>query len=307
MKSKYSIIALSFFLFLAVIGAGSLFAGPIDPKTVPEKADWYIHVNLDQLAQGKIGDWMAEISDIMVFETGEEGPMKHFTDGDNKISGGVTVYGTGKDPESSVIRATGLTDRDELVTEIKGSKDYETSKDGEHTIHSWVEDADHPHHEEMSVRIYGVFLDDSTMMASQSKETLSGALDFLDNDEKGILAPANAGAAFVARADLEAMSKGADSEVFRSAKSVATSMDVAADGSMTGSLQLEAANAESAEKMTQMINGMVSFGSGYAQDGQWNPGENVKTNRNGNTVVIDLTMPISYMEKMKKMSPFGGE
>jgi hypothetical protein len=268
-------------------------AGPIDPKTVPTDSDWYFHVNLDQLSNGKIGDWMMEMSDMMLFETGEESPLNFFTDDGVKISGGITLYGSGREPEKSIIRASGLKDQKDLLDEITKSKAYEKTAAGEFTIHSWVEEA------KGETRVYGAFLDDDTMIASTSRETLGDALDFETNDKKGIAAPKNAGSAIVGMVNLEAVAKEAEAQMFRRAKRVESAMNVAADGSISGSLRLDTGDAESAEKMFMMIDGMIAFGSGYAEEGGWNPGDNMKASKNGNTVEIEMKLPISELEKLK--------
>ena len=260
-----------------------------------------MHVNLDQLAQGKIGEWMEEMSLMILFATGEDSPLSYFTDEANNISGGVTVYGTGKKPENSVIRATGLNNMEALIEKIEESKDHDTIKNGQYTIHSWKEVSKHPRHKNKEVQVYAVMLDDSTMMACQSVETLNGALDFIDSAEPGIRPPADPGAAMIGKANLEGISKKAHSDVFRKAKSMESAMNVAADGSISGRIQIEATDKDGAERMYQMIDGMITFGSAYARDGHWNPAQNVKTSQSGNMIQIDLTVPISQLEKLKNM------
>ena len=297
-------------LHLWIVSVFSLFltvefttADQIDPKSVPADADWYFHVNLDQLSNGKLGDWMSELGDLFILETGEESPLKYFTDEDDNVSGGLTFYGSGGKPENSVIRAVGLNDAESLIAEIEGAKDYKKSSIGNLTIHSWVEEAKGKmaEHNPGEIRVYGTFLDDSTMIASQSEETLGEAIDFHRNPKAGIKKPANADVAILGSADLVAIARdgGHSARMLGSAKRMESRMKVAADGSISGTVRVETSDAESAKKMFMMIDGMIAFGSTYAEPGTWNPGENMQAAQKGSAVEVKMNLPIADLEKIK--------
>lgn len=294
MKLFHLAIFTATILSLTITGK-TTFADPLNPKTVPKQSDWYFHVNLDQLAQGAIAELMSDFDFMVLFETGKESGLKYFTDDNGKVKGGITSFGTGAEPTNAVIRATGINDMESVISNLETSESYQSSEKNGYTIHSWTEKKGNG----SKATIYGTFTDDTTFLASQSTTTLFNTLDFLNSNQPSIKLSGKSNAAILAKANLAAIKT--KSRIAGKAKSMQAQMNVSPDGSMTGTVQLETADADTAQKMHSMLEGVLALASVYVEPGEWNPGESVKSKLVGNTVSIDLTMPVSMLNKLRNM------
>ena len=274
--------------------ASAALAAPVDSAHIPASADWFLHVDLDKLAQGKMADLLKELDK----DKGADNPLRFFEIQDGRASGGFTLYGSVSDPEDVVLLMQGLTDQDELIKEVSKSGKYETSEHGDHTIHSWVEkDGKRGKNKH---RVYMTFVDEVSALISGGESALEEALDFHAKGGNPHGEKLGDGA-IVGHVDVDAILKEVDPEaaVFDLASEIDFSVQLNKDEELVGVIQLTSKDEDRAKRLSRMIDGMVAFASEAAEhEGLWTPDENFEIEQKGDSIEVKFTIPVKELKKM---------
>lgn len=276
---------------LPFVFAGIAIGGPADPKMIPNSADWFFHVDLDKLAQGKMAELLGDLDDE------DENPMRFFEIQDGQTTGGFTLYGSITDPEDTVLILSGM-NREELIEEISDSKKYKTEEYESFTIHSWTEKTGNRRGDKQKVTM--AFIDDTSALVTARQGVLEDALDF---HEKGGNADRQAlgDGAIVGNVNVDAIRKEVDPEaaLFDLAKEIEFSVQLSEDDVLIGTIHMTSANQNRADRLRRMVDGMVAFASEAAEhEGLWTPDENFEIEQDGKIIEVKFTIPVKELKRM---------
>lgn len=125
--------------FLSLLTSPFLQAGQFDHTRVPGNAEWYLHLDLEQLRETKFGevvireiskdhdDKIAHIEGIFKIN-----PLEDLHD--------ITLFGDGKKDHAAVFIKGGM-DREYLEKTITQADDYRVKAHGDVVIHTWMDDS----------------------------------------------------------------------------------------------------------------------------------------------------------------------
>ena len=152
-----------------VLSALTATAAPLQPNQISEKANWFIHADLDDLRTPKVGTTLMEAIEK---EHGRQlkavkrmFSLNPFTD-----LHGITLYGNGE-KDRAVMLINGTFDRAHVEDLIGASDGYKTSTHQDDTVHTWKDKQRTQH---------GAFLGDDLVIISEHKTLVVHALEVLN-------------------------------------------------------------------------------------------------------------------------------
>jgi hypothetical protein len=278
---KYVVLVL--IMFLMMLTAPALQSALVQTSLVPEKAAWFIHLDVQKFARTQlkrewfdkvINDFKGEISEIE-----NMAQIDFFKDVTN-----VTVIGMGED-DDTVVALSGKLNQDRLLFLLEEEENPRQMNYDKYVIYSWNDE-------------YGVFVNDSLLMISESEVSLKGVLDTISGKMKDIsstvlasqlkaLSPEN----FLTAVSVK-LNDMIDDDDFPSAvlkNSRGAFFSVAEIGSkVRARLSLEADSPETAKNMGDVINGLKSLLAMQEKiDGEWDMVKSLKMNVQGSSITLE--------------------
>lgn len=285
---------------LGLLLTGALQATPLNPDHVPDRANWFLHADLDQLRDTSVGGLMMEEVEK---KHGKQlrAVKRMFSLNPFSDLHGVTLWGPGeKDQAAVVIKAS--FDREHLTDLISAAKDHETSAHHEQTVHSWKDD------KEEAKTQHGAFFGEDLVVISEQKQLVLHTLDVLDGRADAMDTPvATEPASFLlGLASLEDLDiKGDDAELFRKARSLQARFHERNDR-LHAELTIEAAAPRDATRFAKVLEGIVALGELGNEKIAGLELEHTVTVKGGTTVHASLSIPSTHvLQAMEEAGALG--
>lgn len=170
---------------MAVLSVGVLAAaltvgaGPLQRSDVIADPVWVLHVDFDALKQTAVGKALMTELEQPAAQKKFAAMQAVFNVDPRKDLHGVTLYGATKAESDGVVVAYADFDAARLVTLVEANKDYESTKHGTHTIHSWI-DEKKKEKDGVKPRTYGAIYQGKVLILGQKDTRIAEALDVMD-------------------------------------------------------------------------------------------------------------------------------
>jgi hypothetical protein len=246
----------------AVLTANS---GPLQRTDVIADPVWVLHVDCDALKQAALGKALMAELEKPEAEKKFAAVQAIFNVDPRKDLHGVTIYGATKAESDGVVVAYADFDAARLVTLVQANKDYESTKHGANTIHSWI-DEKKKEKDGVKPRTYGAIYKGKVLILGQKETRVAEALDVMDGSKPNLTGSAqfaqlgaNGGGFIIGAArklDLPGNDPGAT--VLKQAKAFWLNVGES-QGRAEVKLNLEAEDAEVAKQMGDVCRGLVAL------------------------------------------------
>lgn len=278
---KYVLLIL--ILFLAALTAQAFAAAPLQTNLVPEKAAWFIHLDVQEFAKTqlkrewfdkKMNDFKDEIAEIE-----RVGQIDFFRD-----IAHVTVISMGDD-DDAVVALSGKLNKNLLVSLLKKEESPSEMGYGQYLIYHWDDE-------------YGTFVNDSLLMISEAEASLKTVLDTVSGKMKDISATGMASQLktivpgnFLTAASVKLNDMIEDDEfpsaVLKNSKGAFFSVSEAG-GKVKARLSLEAESPETAKNLSDVVNGLKSLLAMQEKvDPEWSLIKSLKMNVQGSSFTLE--------------------
>jgi hypothetical protein len=247
--------------FMAIFAAMAVVlpaaAESFDPEDVSNDATWFAHADVTKLKKTELGTQVLKMLNQNAAQLDALWAVLRF-DVRTDLKA-ITLYATGEKPEEAVAILKGKFQEQHLITLFKANPTYETSEQGKHVVHSWVD-------ENSKKRQWGCFVEPTTVAISEHKEAVLTAIDVLDGevdsleDSKLYKGVTDDGGAFLtARVNLAEIGEiNPEAAVLKEAKAGHFAISEA-DGSLDMRMVLVGKNVESAALIRDTANGMLAM------------------------------------------------
>ncbi len=243
--------------------ASTAMGGALDRKMVADDAKWVLHLDVSMLLSSRMGKAILDRMD----DAGADRDIDEFAafagfDPREDLDA-VTLWGSTYRPDGGVGIFHGTFDRDKLVKLVSQNDDYARSRHRGTTIHSWKQDPEGKRDD--GVR-YGAIPDAGTVVIARNQAMVKVALDVLSGKadslaaESALLPAARKGMfVHIAALDLPNLARVAEDAAW--AKMVRTaSMSLGqADGKVFARARMDAGESETAKRLRQTAQGMLSL------------------------------------------------
>jgi hypothetical protein len=170
MKKRTILIS---FVFLMTILISQASASSFQTSIVPEKAKWFIHLDVEKFAKTQIKKELINKFNTDFEEEIEEIERVAHIDFFSDILS-VTAIGLGEDEDDAVIAFSGNVNKEHLLSLLKEEGDSEEIRYGDFLIYCWDHDE------------YGVFVNDNLVLISEDQNAVEQVLDTLSGKAKSI-------------------------------------------------------------------------------------------------------------------------
>ena len=239
---------------LSCLAAPLLQAGQFDSARVPESAEWYLHLDLEEIRESKFGkviisevtkehdEAIANIESIFNLN-----PLEDLHD--------VTLFGNGK-PDHSAVLIKGKMDRGHLEKNITQADDYRVRAYRDVVVHTWMDDSG-------SKRQYAAFHLDDLLVFSDRMDLLKLTLDTLAKKKPSIAPDENvfAGELVHAYANIQKIELNDDdgSRLLRKVEKVTITLQEEGD-QLTTQLLLIPKEERNTLRLMKILDGLIAFG-----------------------------------------------
>jgi hypothetical protein len=253
MKTLFSMVALA-------MSVAAVQAAKIDKANISNDAKFVVHLDLDAFRASKIGITLLE--KIRKDEGGEKLNALAELIGFDPLSAihGATMFGNGEE-DNGILVVKHKADNTKLLAFMKLDEYYRTTEHGKHEIHGAGDRGD-------GKRGYVSFVNATTAVLAASRELAAEGIDLVNGKGAAVKqiptslvsADKKAKNAFlVAYANVEDLKEHIDNEtVNQMAKRVAFVMGES-DEKFILSISVDALDADAAENMENMVNGLIGF------------------------------------------------
>ena len=253
MKTLFSMVALA-------MSVAAVQAAKIDKANISNDAKFVVHLDLDAFRASKIGITLLE--KIRKDEGGEKLNALAELIGFDPLSAihGATMFGNGEE-DNGILVVKHKADNTKLLAFMKLDEYYRKTKHGKHEIHGAGDRGD-------GKRGYISFVNATTAVLAASRELAAEGIDLVNGKGAAVKqiptslvsADKKAKNAFlVAYANVEDLKEHIDNEtVNQMAKRVAFVMGES-DEKFILSISVDALDADAAENMENMVNGLIGF------------------------------------------------
>jgi hypothetical protein len=241
-----------------------VLAGGLIKANVDADANWVVHADVEKFKETKI----ASILDDELKAAGVYEQLDFFKSvfSFNPVEDikSITIYGQGQDEASAVLIIKGNFDMDVLENLIRQNPYYEEKKHGKYVLHSWI---DEKKVDKGAKRQFGASHNKDILLGAGA-DSISKALDVLNGKAKN----ARQKGLFKAlkKSDKNAFIVAAASGVGRMAEQWEQAMMLKhtkescltvseSEGNVCIDLSLQTSSAQTAEELTQLIQGMIAF------------------------------------------------
>jgi hypothetical protein len=239
-------------------------AAPLHRADVPANPTWVIHMDVDALRPTSVGQFLLSEMDkpenqakLSVFQSLAGFDLR------SQLHG-VTLYGTGSNPQDAVLIAYADFDPAKLTNLAKAAKEPENTAYKSHTIYSWLDEkkAKHGEHPRVYAAIQG-----ARVLFGQRETSVAKALDVLDGAVPQLAASSafpQLGAAgdtsFIeaAGAKMDFAAADPNAAMFRLSKQARLQINEA-QGAINATLTLEANDEAIAQQMLTVGQGLVGL------------------------------------------------
>ena len=279
-KTLFSIVALA--LSLATGQAAT-----IDKANISKDTKFVVHLDLDAFRASKIG--------ITLLEKIREDEGRKKLDALVEIIGfdpltaihGATMFGTGEEDDGIIVMKH-KADNAKLLAFMKLDEHYRKTEHGKHEIHGAGDRGD-------GKRGYVSFVNATTAVLAASRELAAEGIDLVNGKGAAKQIPSSlvsagkkATNAFItAFANIESLKGQIDDENFRQMVKQAALVMGESDGKLILSLAVDTYDADTAEQLEAMVNGLIGF---------------AKLNQDGNPEVKDILKGLKVTRKETNMS-----
>lgn len=242
------------FFLLSCLAAPLLQAGQFESARIPESAEWYLHLDLEEIRESKFGkviisevtkehdDAIANIEGIFNLN-----PLVDLHD--------VTLFGNGKPDQSAVLIKGGM-DRDHLEKKIIQADDYRARAHGDIVVHTWMDDSG-------SKRQHAAFHRDDLLVFSDRMDLLKITLDTLAKKKPSIASDENVfeGELVHAYANIQKIELNDDdgSRLLRKVEKVTITLQE--DGEqLTTQLLITPKEERNTLRLMKILDGLIAFG-----------------------------------------------
>ena len=253
MKTLFSMVALA-------MSVAAVQAAKIDKANISNDAKFVVHLDLDAFRASKIGITLLE--KIRKDEGGEKLNALAELIGFDPLSAihGATMFGNGEE-DNGILVVKHKADNTKLLAFMKLDEHYRKTEHGKHEIHGTGDRGD-------GKRGYVSFVNATTAVLAASRELAAEGIDLVNGKGAAVKqiptslvsADKKAKNAFlVAYANVEDLKEHIDNEtVNQMAKRVAFVMGES-DEKFILSISVDALDADAAENMENMVNGLIGF------------------------------------------------
>jgi len=298
----------------AVFGVGVLAwvltieAGPLKRGDVIADPAWVVHVDCDALKQTSLGKALLAELDKPDAQKKLAALQLIFNVDPRKDLHGVTLYGATKDHSDGVLVAYADFEAARLVTLVQANKDYESSKHGEHTIHSWIDEKAQEKDGEKP-RSYGAIYKGKVLIIGQKESRVADALDVMDKSKPDLTTSkgyprlaSNAGGGFIigAARKLDLPNNDPGAMVLKQSKSFWLSVGQT-ESRIEVALDLEAKDEAVAKQMGDISRGLLALLSMQTdKPDAVKLAQGLEISQEGKTVSVKLSLPADDLVAMIK-------
>ncbi|MFC2155359.1 hypothetical protein ACFLRB_02560 [Acidobacteriota bacterium] len=297
------ILLLLVFMFF-VLSPGAVEAVSVQTSLIPENTQWLLHFDMEKFTATRLFSLLlAEHSDNM-FKSKSQMLEKFGIDPVKNITG-VTIFGTTKDKDETVVMLTGNLHKDFLLNLVKQVKDHKETRHGKHMIYKWERSQ------------FGVFANDKTLLIGKDESAIKGALDVIAGKKKDIkktkmmsyLKDMPKGAFLQAAAENISSIVGAKQPLLMQKTGMALFMALEKNEDLNLKLKMATDTAETAKNIEQIVRGFTAMAKMQLQGKEgkehiWKVLEALSISVKGNIVELGLSYPsealISVLAGSKK-------
>ncbi len=278
---KYVLLIL--ILFIIAITAPAFAAAPLQTSLVPEKAAWFIHLDVQTFAKTQLKrEWFdKQMNDFKdeIAEIERVGQIDFFKDITH-----VTVISMGDD-DDTVVALTGKLKKNHLISLLKEEENPSEMDYGQYLIYHWDDE-------------FGTFVNDSLLMISEAEASLKAVLDTVSGKMKDIsgtalasqlktLAPGNFLTAVSVKLNEMIEDDDFPSAILKNSKGAFFSV-AEAGNKVKARLSLEADSPETAKNLGDVVNGLKSLLAMQEKvDLEWNLIKSLKMNVQGSSFILE--------------------
>tara|TARA_B100001939_G_scaffold294023_1_gene266862 strand:+ start:516 stop:1511 length:996 start_codon:yes stop_codon:yes gene_type:complete len=292
------------FLSIAVLGSPAAAEG-LKAKQVPANAQWIAHVDIDGFKTSKLGKFtLGRLKDVAapidaVAAMLQFDPRKDLSD--------ITAYGNhskADQPENAAVLLNGRFKPDHLMTLLKAGEGLKVEKAGKHQLLEWTKDKETEYGSIVNEKL--LVLGTNRKMVAQALKTVDGKVDTLNAKKLKDLKLDKGAYIMLGMASLEGLPIPPEAKILENVKSIGVTLGEKGDNLEAG-VSLYAANAEFAEQIQQMLQGLlalVQLQAGNATEPQAREAaeflKGAKLVQEGQLVRLTLAVPVdSIIEKAK--------
>ncbi len=290
--------------FAAAVTTG---AGPLQLGDIIADPAWVLHVDCAALKQTALGKALLVELDKPEAQKKFAAIQAVFNVDPRKDLHGVTLYGATKAEPDGVVVAYADFDAARLVTLIEANPDYQSSKHGAHTIHSWIDEKAKAKNG-VKLRSYGA-IKGKVIIIGQKESRIAEALDVINKSKPNLTTStqfarlgSNGEGGFIIGAarklDLPGNDPGA--AVLKQAKTFWLNVRES-QGCTEVNLNLEAEDAEVAKQMSDVSRGLVALLSLQTEKPEAvKLGQGITISQEEKTVTAKLSLPSNDVVGMIK-------
>jgi hypothetical protein len=286
MKKTFVILVV---VLLAFILLGELTASTLPKSLIPADAEWVVHLDMEKFKSSHIGNLL-----IQEKKGGIKKKAKTFYKQTSidllKDVKGLTVYGLGKEKQSTVMCLKGTFDKEYLLGLLEDVEAHKEIAHGNHIIHKW-------NHSE-----YGLFVRDDLIFLAWNEEAIKAALDVVDGKNENISTsslkpysdqiPENAFFAALVK-DISALSGYSSKAVILKKAGSGLFTLTEKNEILNARIDATAETPKDAANMEQIIRGLMAMAQMQFEEAyeELNLSESVRVSTNSNKVKIELNHP----------------
>ncbi len=270
-------------------------ASTLQKSIIPEDADWVIHFDLEKFSSTQFGDQLLNNENIFgLTQKNAQFHNKYQIDILKDIKG-LTVYGSGKDEESTVVCLRGNFDQAYLLGLLAEEDSHKEIQHGNFTVHTW------DHHE------FGVFVDDNLALIAQNETAIRKALDVIAGKKANVTTsslmstmneiPSNVFFTALARDISELAEHEKDVFMFKKTESALFTLAEEKED-INLRLNFTVKTLEDAKNMESVIRGLISLAKMQMEEAQRDilrPLEEIGISAEGKKIRIELSYPIQEL------------
>lgn len=266
-------------LLLNLTVASLLSAGEIQPKQLPHDSEWYVHLNVERLAAGGIGQGLSSFVESTFNEHYQRAKGFYFLLTPVLELKGITVFGDGALRGGSVLINAKL-NRSLIVDILESAEEYSEEQKAGVTVHSWKVGKQ---------TFHAAFHGEEHLLVGKDAALFHAALSTLTGQAKGMDAAAEGGggALVQGRANIEAMKLPSDVSTFTEAVKLLAFSVAENGGLLSATARLNASDPQEAQDLKVELDGIIGLSLVADVDMK------LESRVDGKTVIISASIPLS--------------
>lgn len=301
------IIILIVAILLILVFFPELKAASIQKSIIPADAKWVIHFDMKKFSSTKLHELIMSDEGTIKVRKKTARIFKLYKFDPLKDIASVTIFGKGKDEEDTVVYVEGNFDKEYLLSLLEAETKYKEIPYDKYTIYSWDRDD------------FGVFVTDNLVLFSENEAAIKAALDVISGKKENITSspmiayveaiPPEAFITAVAN-DISSLAGEKGKAVILKKTRMASFAIMERAENIALNLNVTTESPQDAEKMEQIINGLIAFGEmqldesmvGMKMLEDINIGISVDKNKVRMNVTCPLEKFIEFISGRKKFS-----